>query len=236
MSEYATDARPHREYQRVRSALDSMRGCQPAMKRPTISSLFGRTEDSAERGASAVEFAILAPLFFMIVFGMFSGGLLYNEKSQLTYASREATRYGSTLPTSQKFSGALNADDVTGCLVSSAAGATNTGPLWACNVAKSAIAAAGGDLNPTIPNRSVCVAVVQENTSNTVLLDSNGLSFHYDTGGSPPATCFDDGGADTARRVHVLVKRSGTLNAVLFQMTITITSSGVGRSEITTSS
>jgi Flp pilus assembly protein TadG len=188
-----------------------------------------------ERGASAVEFALIAPLFFMLVFGMFSGGLLYNEKSQVTYASREATRYGSTLPVGQKFTGAANADVASGCLVASSGG-SNTGPLWACNVAKAAITAAGGDLNTAIPNRFICVAVVKENTTNTVLTDSASGNYSYMVGTTPtpapPATCFDDGGSDLNRRVHVLVQRNGKLNAVLFSMNITLKSSGVGRSEI----
>ena len=195
-----------------------------------------RRVTSEERGASAVEFAIIAPLFFMIVFGMFSGGLLYNEKSQLTYASREATRYGSSLPISQKFTGGVNPDTPGGCQVNS--GGSNTGPLWACNVAKAAIAAAGGDLDTSIPGRRICVAIVQENTPNTVLTDSGGANYSYDSGGGAalPATCFSDGGADMNRRVHVLVQRNGSLNAVLFQMNITLTQTGVGRAEVTASS
>jgi hypothetical protein len=184
---------------------------------------------AGQRGAAAVEFALIAPLFFMIVFGMFSGGLLYNERSQLTFASREATRYGSTLPVGQKFSGAVNADLSTGCLVDAAG--TVDGRLWACNVAKAAITAAGGDLGTAVPNRLICVAVVKENTVNTVLTDGTN-NYHYDTGGSPPTTCFNDLGADLNRRVHVLVRRNGTLNAVLFSWTIPINSSGVGRSEV----
>jgi hypothetical protein len=80
----------------------------------------------------------------------------------------------------------------------------------------------------------VCVAVVTG--ANAVMQDTNSLNFHYDTGGAPPATCFDDGGADTSQRVHVLVQRNGTLNAILFSMTITIKSAGVGRAEVTAGS
>jgi hypothetical protein len=188
---------------------------------------------AGERGASAVEFALIAPLFFMIVFGMFSGGLLYNERSQMTFASREATRYGSTLPVGQKFSGAINADAIGGCVVNSVG--TVDGRLWACNVARAAITAAGGDLGTAVPNRYVCVAVIKENTVNTVLTDGAN-NYNYSVGTAPvPApgpTCFNDLGADMNRRVHVVVRRNGTLNAILFNWTIPINSSGVGRSEI----
>ena len=184
-----------------------------------------------DRGAAAVEFAILAPLFFMLVFGMFSGAILFNEKSQLTFAAREGARYGSALPVAQTFSGAVDAYDSTGCTTNTAAGSLNTGPLWACNVAKDAITAASGDLASNIPNVFVCVAMVQEGTPNTVFTAS-GTTYYYDTAGGTTGTCFNDGGADQARRVHVLVRRNGSLNAVLFSQSLTLTSQGIARAEL----
>lgn len=50
----------------------------------------------AQDGASAVEFAILTPLVFMIVFGMLSGALAWNQKQVLSHAAREAARFGAT--------------------------------------------------------------------------------------------------------------------------------------------
>src|SRR5690242_4385510 len=50
------------------------------------------------RGAAMVEFALLLPVFAMLVFGAFSGAQAYNQKLTLVAAAREASRYGATLP------------------------------------------------------------------------------------------------------------------------------------------
>jgi Flp pilus assembly protein TadG len=76
-----------------------------------------------ERGASAVEFALIASLLFLIVFGIVQFGLAYNRVQGLQAATREGARVGS-LPTS-------SVDDietrVTNTL-SATISAPNTGP------------------------------------------------------------------------------------------------------------
>ena len=47
-----------------------------------------------ERGASAVEFAIILPLLIIMVFGIIEFGLLFYDKAVVTNASREAARAG----------------------------------------------------------------------------------------------------------------------------------------------
>ena len=192
-----------------------------------------RRRAAHERGAAAVEFAILAPLFFMLVFGMFSGAIAWNEKSQLTFAAREGARYGSALPVGQTFAGAIDAFSSSGCTTSVAAGSAASGAAWACNVAHDAVTAASGDLGSTIPGVFVCVAMMKEGFADTVYSNSNG-TYYYDTAGGAPGDCFNDGGADQARRVHVLVRRNGSLNAVLFSMNLTLTSQGIARAETQT--
>jgi Flp pilus assembly protein TadG len=46
------------------------------------------------KGAAAVEFAIVAPLLFTIMFGIIEFGLLFFDKAIVTNASREGARYG----------------------------------------------------------------------------------------------------------------------------------------------
>src|SRR6266571_2031177 len=106
--------------------------------------LVSRRRAGGERGAAAVEFAILAPLFFMLVFGMFSGGLLYNERNELTHAAREGARYGSALPVDQ-----FN----TSC-------GTGSGACWANSVRDQTINSAFGGLGPTVAGRRICVSLV----------------------------------------------------------------------------
>lgn len=48
------------------------------------------------RGQSMVEFAVVAPLFFLLVFGITDFGLLFFKQETLQYAIREGGRYGVT--------------------------------------------------------------------------------------------------------------------------------------------
>jgi TadE-like protein len=81
-----------------------------------------RRSRAADGGAAAVEFALLVPVFFVLVFGMISAGVAFSRQSNLTQAAREASRYGSTL----SFQGAGGSLD-----------------LWLGRVAGAAQAAAG---------------------------------------------------------------------------------------------
>jgi Flp pilus assembly protein TadG len=53
-----------------------------------------------DRGAALIEFAIIAPLVFMLLLGLFSGGILLNQRNSMTNAVREGARMGATLPAS----------------------------------------------------------------------------------------------------------------------------------------
>jgi len=46
-----------------------------------------------QRGAAAVEFAIIAPVLFMLVFGIIEFGLAWSEKNVFVGAAREGARY-----------------------------------------------------------------------------------------------------------------------------------------------
>jgi Flp pilus assembly protein TadG len=47
-----------------------------------------------EKGASAVEFAIILPLFLILVFGIIEFGVIMYDKAVVTNASREGARFG----------------------------------------------------------------------------------------------------------------------------------------------
>lgn len=57
----------------------------------------GRTS-GRDRGASLVEFALILPVFLMLLLGLFSGGIALNDKQELTHAVREGARYGAAIP------------------------------------------------------------------------------------------------------------------------------------------
>ena len=163
-----------------------------------------------EVGASAVEFALIVPLFLMITFGLFSGALAFNEKNELTHASRDSARYGATLALTQQFDGT--------CTPTSDGTGTVSASCWAQNVAQDARNNAYGNLGTGIPGQRVCVAVIQG--ANAVYSDPTYGTYWYDSNGGSPAPCFDDGGADLSVRVQVRTWRSSSLNAVLFHMNL----------------
>jgi len=184
---------------------------QVVMEMTPFSYWFRRRATSNERGAAAVEFAILAPLFFMIVFGMFTGGLAYNEKNQITHAAREGGRYGSVLPSDQ-FTSTCS---------------TTLGACWATSVSNQTINSAYGDLGASIPGRRICVALVTGNPA-TVVTASNGNAYWSDIGtganGSAQPCYADDATGATGERIQVLVQRHGSINAILFNYGLTLTS------------
>lgn len=63
-----------------------------AIRRRPLLSRRGR----GDRGAAAIEFALVFPLFVMLTFGMISAGFAFYYDIQLTQAARDAARFGST--------------------------------------------------------------------------------------------------------------------------------------------
>ncbi len=58
----------------------------------TFSKIFYRTD---EKGASAVELALVLPILIMILFGIFQFGLVFNSYLAVTHAAREGARLAS---------------------------------------------------------------------------------------------------------------------------------------------
>lgn len=68
-----------------------------------------RQAERRERGASLIEFAILAPVLFALLLGMMTGGLALSKKNSMENAVREGARFGSTLPENDAWAGAVQA-------------------------------------------------------------------------------------------------------------------------------
>ncbi len=65
--------------------------------------------DRSQRGASAVEFAVLAPLFVALLFAIVEFGLILYTKSMLAHATREGARFGVVYTTPRRTSGEIEA-------------------------------------------------------------------------------------------------------------------------------
>lgn len=166
-------------------------------------------EDS--RGASLVELAFALPLLIMLLVGMVSAGVAYNNQLALTHAAREAGRYGATLP-------------------------VNPGTMdnWLETVINQTVADATGTLDPGVPGRFVCVAYVHPNgtgagdTTTRRILNTSGLQ--PSEGGQQ---CFTggDGRPPEERRVQIVVRRDTEFSVVFFSSTLTLDAEAVNRFE-----
>ena len=156
----------------------------------------GRVRRDADSGAAAVEFALLFPLFMLIVFGVINMGFGFNQKINLTQAAREASRYGATLS-----------------IAASGPGNSGTVTTWLQKVTDVAISAGGGDLAATRTGRYVCVTHVDSDGTITSQVTGSG-------GPSASALCLADGRTDA--RVQVVVRSQTVIDFVFWGGAITV--------------
>ena len=174
-----------------------------------------RGRSKLDRGAAAVEFALLIPIFVMLTFGMLSAGLAFWHNIALTQGARDAARLGATYP--------IGTD-------------TNEKPMpdWLQMVANTAAAEAGwditggtdnanldaGDLNGAGENGFVCVAFVAGTIGGSSGLTSDSLYFGRagnEPGGVTASQCYGDGRDED--RVQVHIHREADFNAIFVSTT-----------------
>jgi Flp pilus assembly protein TadG len=165
--------------------------------------------DTTDDGAALVEFAILAPLLLMLLFGIVSAGLAFNESLALTHSAREAGRMAATLPVS-------NFADL---------------DAWLAAVSTQAIINADGSLDNGVPGRTICVAYVHPDGS----LPTDVTKRQITTPAGPQAAellpCLADGRPNDERRVQITVARDSEISVVLFSIDVTLDSEAVNRFE-----
>jgi TadE-like protein len=177
----------------------------------------------SEQGASAVEFALIAILLFMLVFGIISSGFAFSRKITLNDASREGVRYGATLP------------------VGNDAPVPNS---WFDAIAARTIDSAAGDMAESWEGQYVCVAYIgygsplTSSTDRTRKREKSGTNpaTYTDGSASNPATwCFDDGRGSNPdeRRVQVVARRTTRFDVIVFGANLTLDSPAVARYETT---
>ncbi len=169
-------------------------------------------QQRGDRGAALLEFALIIPVLMMVLVGMFSGGLAYNQKLDLSHAAKEGARYGATLPSTQTFS--------------SGYATPNT---WAYGVRQYVVDKSGGSLT----SAQVCVALVEGATPTVV-------GGHTTAVGGGPCLTTDpypsyNVTTDKGRRVQVLVSRPGQIDLGVFPaVSFTMTIKAVAKSETST--
>lgn len=157
-----------------------------------------RRRPAGDEGAAAVEFALLLPLFILLVFGMISSGFAFERWINATQAAHEGSRYGATLS-----------------LLASAPGGGNP-DTWVAKVAAATKESAGFD--PAPPGQYVCVSLTQVTsagvaTSRKAVDTSSGLVIS-------DGTCYAS--VVSGDRVQTVVKRDTTFDLVFSSGTITV--------------
>lgn len=162
----------------------------------------GRPIHARDSGASLVEFALILPVFMMLLFGMITVGIALNDKQQMTHATREGARYAATVPAAQSF-------DLNGNGTPDEAGET-----WA-EVVRSVVRERSVD---TLGDADICVSLVQGSPAAVVDGDAkyttnvvSGTPTPCIVGQTYPVTATDNG-----RRVQVTATRDAEIDLVLF--------------------
>ena len=91
-----------------------------------------RSRVSRDEGAAAVEFALIAPLLFMLLFGIFQFGIAWSQKEIFVQAAREGARYAAV-----GCEDGCGADDVAARVVEATVGYPITGGAGAISVTPS---------------------------------------------------------------------------------------------------
>lgn len=172
-----------------------------------MSRLCGKTR--SESGAALVEFALILPVFMILVLGAFSGANIYNQKMDLTHASREGARFGSVLSTTATLTGAC-------------AGATST---WATCVQGVAVERSAGDLT----TGNTCVALMKDDGA-TVYSDSTHTTSYFSTNSGSACPNYTD---SAGRGTHVVVtgQRNGKIEALVLSWNMTLKANASARYE-----
>lgn len=159
-------------------------------------------EGQRERGASLVEFALIVPVFCLLLFGMVTGGLTLTRQNSVENAVREGTRFGAVNPLGAPVD-----------LVS-----------YLNQVLDQVKAGATGDLVDGTPGKSLCAAFVQEDGTITSRTEN-----HAGVRSAGTALCFPDGRTD--ERIQVQAQRSSDIDGVIYAQTVTLSSRSVTRYE-----
>lgn len=178
---------------------------------PGLAPRRGRGDD----GVAVVEFALIMPILLVLMLGMFTGAMAWNQSQALGQGARIAARSGSTMPRPIPAAGQTQLQvDV----------------IWLDGLIDRAVAASEGEIGPTVSGRSVCVAYVDPAGASPDLTVSRTLT-GASTRTSGTAPCFADGQGDDAQRMQVVMQRDGRIDTGFYRIPMTIRRSAVYRYE-----
>jgi len=167
-----------------------------------------------DRGAVLVELALTISLLVMVLLGIFTGGLAWNQKLAVTNGVREGSRFGATLPVANSVCG------------------SGSGSLdcWLSQIADVTQTSSETNLDSSVSSRRICVAYVHPD-GNTSTDQTRSLTRTSAGDSYSGSSCFSDGRPSNERRVQVTGSRTATIELLLFTMTPTMSSQSVSRFE-----
>ena len=170
---------------------------------------------TGDGGAVLVEFALVMPILVMLLFGLVSAGMAWNQNLALASAARSGARYGATLPTSTT---GTTMDD------------------YLAAITQRVIDSSDGNLGSSVTSRVICVAYWHPTGSTpSSALDQNRsrtlTNATVTTSSTTP--CFTDNQGNDDKRIQVSVQKSGTIQTGLWSQTVTLTQRVVFRYEVT---
>jgi hypothetical protein len=163
---------------------------------------------TGERGAAMVELAIVLPVLVILLLGIVSTAVVYNQKLSLTNGAREGARYAATLPVGNFAN--VNA--------------------WLDSVAGVSATAVDDGFGAGVPGRITCVAYVYPqgittDDRTTRRRESGGVVSYSNQ------TCYTDGRPSTERRVQIILQRDASISTGFVKIPIAMTSRSVARFE-----
>lgn len=139
-----------------------------------------------DRGAAAVEFALVAPFVLLLLFGMISTGMTYTDHLSVSNAVREGSRFGSAIDYS----------------------ASTT---WATSV-RDRVEQVYNNSASSLPDKYICVKLVKSDKST---ITGTGMTWTgSDCGTAPDLSGFTMTAGSCA--VVVWVKKPETINLMVF--------------------
>ena len=157
-----------------------------------------------------VEFAFLLPILAMLLFGLITSGIVWNENLAMASGVRAGGRYAATLPTTNYTS----MDDYLDAVV------------------QRVVDSSEGNLAPSVTGRVICVAYVHP--SGTATLDQT--RSRTETGTTVTRSnnaCYTDNQTSSDSRIQVSAQRAATIETGIWAQSITLTQKVVYRYEVT---
>ena len=162
-----------------------------------------------ERGATLVEFGLIASMIVMLLLGTVTLGMSFHRSLTLNGSAHEAVRFAATLPVEDNINGWLNA------------------------VADVAIESAAGELDESVPGQHICIAYVYPLGGETHDRTASIVETEGSRAITLGATCFEDSRPASERRVQVQIGRDTDVTTGVYTKEISLNATQIARFERT---